>query len=264
MSFSDVIWLSLIQGLTEFLPVSSSAHLVLFSQLKGLPDQGVGFDVALHLGSLAAVVWYLRSQLFSMLSGCCDGLRRRQPNAQTRLGLHLLIATLPVALVGFVARDVVENNLRAVEVVAAATIGFGLLLAVADRRAGGRDEYSLTGWMALAIGAAQVLALIPGTSRSGIVITAALLLGLSRRGGARFAFLLAIPVIAGAGLVKLFDLTAQGQPDRLAEAALGLVISAVVSWLTIGAFLSLVEKIGLLPFVVYRCLLGLWLLFFVL
>lgn len=256
MSFTDIFMLAFLQGLTEFLPVSSSAHLILFSQLRGLPDQGIGFDIAVHLGSLTAVIYYFRNDLRQMLAGCFNSLQTKRLNTEVDLTLKLLMATLPIVIVGLIARDTIESELRTIGVIAATTIGFGLLLAVADRQSGQKNEYQLSSMSALIIGFAQVLALVPGTSRSGIVITAALFLGLTRKGSARFAFLLAIPAIGGASFIQLTELIVYQRYDYLIEAGIGFTISALISLITIRLFLGLVERLGMMPFVVYRCLLG--------
>lgn len=262
MTFVDVIWLALLQGITEFLPVSSSAHLILFSQLLGKTDQGIAFDVAVHSGSLLAVIYYFREQLKSLLFGCLDSIQTKNWNNQSKLGLNLIIATLPIVVVGALAHDLVATSLRNLTTIAITMIGFGLLLGIADRQAGSKTEHQLSMTVALCIGLAQVLAIIPGTSRSGITMTAALLLGLNHQAAARFAFLLSIPAIAGSGLIKLTELAQADQPEAWATAITGLVISALFSFFSIGLFLKLLERIGLMPFVIYRCALGLILLLF--
>jgi undecaprenyl-diphosphatase len=254
MDWLQIVVLALIQGITEFLPISSSAHLILPAQLLDWPDQGLAFDIAVHVGSLAAVVTYFRRDLAGYAASVWDvGVQRRVDERAQEL-LRIGVATVPVVVAGLLLKDVVEEHLRSITVIAAATIGFGLLLAFADTRRGDRD---LPGWRdALVIGAMQVLALIPGTSRSGITITAALLLGISRTGAARFSFLLSIPTIAGAGLLGTVGLIREGGPAPWGELAAGALLSGIAAYLCIRTFIALVERTGMMPYVVYRLLLG--------
>jgi undecaprenyl-diphosphatase len=246
--------LAFVQGLTEFLPISSSAHLILPSQLLGWPDQGLAFDVAVHLGSLVAVLAYFRRDLLALLTGSIRALRSARMNEELYMVLCLAIGTVPVAICGVLLADIVEAHLRSVLVIAATTIGFGILLAVADRRKHGAASLSLGS--AAVIGLAQVLAIIPGTSRSGITMTAALFCGLDRQTAARFSFLLSIPVITAAGLFTTIDAAGAPGPMSLEALLLGTAISAATAYATIAVFLKLVDRVGFLPFAVYRCLLG--------
>ncbi len=266
MDVLQAILLALVQGITEFLPISSSAHLILPSQLLGWEDQGLAFDVAVHLGSLVAVVFALRAELIRMTAGSLDAFRQRGMNQELKLVLWVGLGTLPVVFAGFLLKDVVETTLRSALVIATSTIVFGLALLYADRKAPrlapgaavppGRDEFQLKLVDVLVIGFAQCLALIPGTSRSGITMTAALLLGLSRTAAARFSFLLAIPAIAGAATLSLYDLIKLGDPVDWGELAIGFLVAAVAAWLCIRFFLALLERTGFLPYVIYRLLLG--------
>ncbi len=254
MDWLQIIVLSLIQGITEFLPISSSAHLVLPSLLTEWPDQGLAFDVGVHFGTLVAVIIYFRVELTRMAGAVISLPRQRTMTPDLDLVLKLGIATLPVAIVGFIGKDFVENNLRTLPVIAFATIGFGLLLWYADRRPGDGER---VGWnQAGLIGLAQVLALVPGTSRSGITITAALLAGLSRTTAARFSFLLAIPTIAGAQLLLTLDLAAQPEDRVFAHLLSGAILSGASAYLCIHYFIALVERTGMLPYVIYRLVLG--------
>lgn len=251
----QLIILALIQGITEFLPISSSAHLILPAQLLGWEDQGLAFDIAVHVGTLAAVLVYFRRDLAGYAtSGTAALLNRRLDERASEL-LKILVATLPIVACGFLARDVVETSLRSVLVIAVATILFGLLLGYADRRRGERIAVS---WPdALVIGAMQVLALVPGTSRSGITITAALLLGLSRVSAARFSFLLSIPTIAGAGLLAGAGLIRADTPAAAwGDLATAAGVSGIAAYTCISAFIALVERTGMMPYVVYRLVLG--------
>ncbi|MGB0865046.1 MAG: undecaprenyl-diphosphate phosphatase, partial [Granulosicoccaceae bacterium] len=196
----QVIILALVQGLTEFLPVSSSAHLILVPALLGWPDQGIVFDVAVHLGTLIAVVAYFRRDIGAMIPDFFGSLTGKGMTDQARLAWGVGIGTIPAGLVGLAAKDFIEANLRSPLVIATTTVVFGLLLLFADRTAKLVRNIEHMGWgHYIAIGCAQALALIPGTSRSGITITVALVLGLTRQAAARFSFLLSIPVILLAG-----------------------------------------------------------------
>lgn len=251
--------LALVQGLTEFLPISSSAHLILPSQLLGWPDQGVIFDVAVHFGSLLAVLWYFRRDLAELAGGCWRALGDRRLNADARLSWYLVVASLPVAAAGLLLMDLVAGQLRSVPVIACSTIAFGLLLGLADRRRDGRSRVTLR--TALIVGAAQVLALIPGTSRSGITMTAGLFCGLGREQASRFSFLLSIPVILAASGLAGAEALAAGAAFDWQLATIGVAVSAITAYATIALFLGWIRRIGFTPFVVYRCALGVILIF---
>lgn len=262
MEWLQAVVLALLQGLTEFLPISSSAHLILLPKLFGWPDQGLAFDVAVHVGTLAAVSLYFEADIRQLASAWFAGVFKGAPTQESKLAWAVIVATMPALLVGFVANEWLIEQLRNPLLIAFTTIGFGLLLWWADGwgpRA--NEEYSLTLTQAFIIGCAQAIALIPGTSRSGITITAGLALGLTRKAAARFSFLLSIPIILAAGGVKLFDLIRQ--PEQVSWLILGLatLLSAVTAYLCVHYFLALIERIGLAPFVIYRILLGLFLLF---
>ncbi|MDY6941407.1 MAG: undecaprenyl-diphosphate phosphatase [Pseudomonadota bacterium] len=259
---SFALWIvALLQGLTEFLPISSSAHLILVPVLAGWEDQGLMFDVAVHLGTLLAVVVYFRHELARMLRDWLRSMIGRGMTADARLAWAVVLATIPVGLAALLADDWVETYLRSPTVIAWATIVFGLLLWWADRTGrGDRGEYGVTLRDVAVIGVAQALALIPGTSRSGITMTAGLAMGLSRTAAARFSFLLAVPVIVLAGGYEGAKLWADPSLFDWRALLVGGLISAVTAYLTIDFFLRLVERVGMLPFVVYRLLLGLLLL----
>lgn len=265
MDWLQVVVLAVVQGLTEFLPVSSSAHLILVPVLTGWTDQGLTFDVAVHLGSLLAVVFYFRHDLrrmaVSWAKSLQGGLRQDVDDPNARLAWWVILATLPVCVVGFALHDVIADKMRSPVVIGLAMIGFGLVLGYADwHKRSGRSEYQLTWRDAALIGLAQVVALIPGTSRSGITMTAALLLGMSREGAARFSFLLSIPVTALAAGLEIAGLVQASQEvDWLALLA-GVVLSGVSAYLCIHYFIAFIQRIGMQPFVIYRIVLGLWLL----
>ncbi|CAM5435693.1 undecaprenyl-diphosphate phosphatase [Thauera mechernichensis] len=260
MDFIQIVILAILQGLTEFLPISSSAHLILFPRLAGWDDQGLAFDVAVHLGTLVAVVWYFRDEITAMTKDWAASLVRRQRVGDSRLAWAVILGTIPVGLAGLLFKGFIEQALRSPLVIAWTTIGFGLLLWVADlhgrKVARPRSEHALSRRDILLIGCAQALALIPGTSRSGVTMTAGLLLGLSRSGAARFSFLLSIPVIVLAGGLSALDLVREEHAVDWSAMAWGVVLSAISAYLCIHVFLKLLDRIGMLPFVIYRLALG--------
>jgi undecaprenyl-diphosphatase len=265
MELTHIIWLALVQGLTEFLPVSSSAHLILVPRLLGWPDQGLAFDVAVHLGTLVAVVTYFRRDIVTLFLAWLKSITKRIMTPEARLAWGVILGTIPAGIVGLGFKDVIEVHLRSPLVIAATTVVFGLLLWLADHRSKlNRDEYSL-GWQDfLVIGGAQAMALIPGTSRSGITITAALLLGLTREAAARYSFLLSIPIIVLSGLSVTKDLVESAAPVEWMTLVLGSGIAAASAFFCIHFFLAFINKIGMTPFVIYRLLLGvllLWMFF---
>jgi len=262
MPIEQTLFLALLQGLTEFLPISSSAHLILLPLLNDWQDQGLAFDVAVHMGSLTAVVWYFRCQLITMSKDWGCSVVQRKSVGESRLAWAVLLGTIPVGLAGLIFHDFISTELRSPLVIAATTIGFGLLLGWADWRAKqSRDEHSLSWGDIVFVGIAQAIALIPGTSRSGITMTAGLMLGLERAAAARFSFLLSIPVIVLSGGLETIKLI---QSDTLVDWTTLLIattVSALAAYLCIYLFLKLVSRMGMWPFVVYRLLLGAGLLY---
>jgi len=255
----QVLVLALIQGLTEFLPVSSSAHLILGSKAFDWPDQGLVFDVATHLGTLLAVLVYFRKDLWRMV-GPWLGSGIGDPAAR-RLGLTLVLASIPAIVAGGLLHGWVESTFRDIRIIAYSTIGFGLLLWWADARFGrGRTMAEMSMKQGILIGLAQVLALVPGTSRSGITITMGRLLGFSADTAARFSFLLSIPVIASAGVFGVLRMLLDEASIHWPEFGLAVAASAVAGWVCIAAFLALLQRVGLMPFVFYRLALGVTLL----
>lgn len=260
MDFLQILILALVQGVTEFLPVSSSAHLILVPILTGWQDQGLAFDVAVHVGTLAAVVLYFRRELSKMTVSWLGSVAGRGVDADAKLAWAVLLGTIPVGICGLLFKDLIEEHLRHPYVLATTTLLFALLLWWADARSRGeRNEYSI-GWMdILFIGLAQALALIPGTSRSGATMTAALFLGLSRQAAARFSFLLSIPVIVLAGGLSTLDYLETASIDDMQPLMLGALLSGVSAYFCIHYFLKLLEKIGMMPFVIYRIVLAVFL-----
>jgi len=253
----QAVMLALLQGFTEFLPISSSAHLVLMPRLLGWEDQGLAFDVAVHVGTLIAVVVYFRHELTKMLRDWLQSLTGGEQTQEARLAWLVLLGTLPVAVTGFLLHTLVEGALRAPLVIATTTIVFGVLLGWADHRGRRvRDETTLRVSDVLIIGIAQAVALVPGTSRSGITMTAGMMLGLTRTAAARFSFLLSIPVIALAGGYEAVTLAELAEPVAWGMLLLGTGIAAISALLCIHLFLRLIEYTGMLPFVVYRLALG--------
>ena len=255
MDILHAIILGLLQGLTEFLPISSSAHLILLPELAGWDDQGLLYDVGAHFGSLLALLLYFRKDLARMGAGWVASFSTGR-NRDAELVWFLLIATVPICLAGLLFHQVLDY-LRDPLVIAGATVLFGLLLWWADRR--GKQARDLRGLGlrdAVVIGLFQALALIPGTSRAGITITAGLWLGLSREAASRFSFLLAIPtILLAAGYELLNASVSAAQVDWPALFTVSAV-SFISAYLTIHWFLKLVERTGLLPYVIYRLALG--------
>lgn len=258
MDTIQILILSLVQGITEFLPISSSAHLILTPRILGYHDQGLAFDVAVHLGSLLAVVGYFRADLARILhdfflSLTANGIATKE----SRMAWMIILATLPIVIIGGIFKSLVETDLRSTLVIAITTVLFGLLLYWFDVKGKrSRDEYSVNWRDALVIGVFQALAIIPGTSRSGITMTAGLMLGLTREAASRFSFLLAIPTILMSGALVTLDLVQSDLPVMWNELLLGAALSFVSAYLCIHLFLKLIEKLGMLPFVIYRLLLG--------
>ena len=261
MSMWHVTMLALIQGLTEFLPISSSAHLILVPSVAGWEDQGLAFDVAVHVGTLAAVLTYFRRDIRRLAADWWFSLTRRRRHGSSPLAWAVLFGTIPVGLAGLLFGGLVEQYLRSPLVIGAASIGFGLLLWWADAVGSrSRDEHGLTWRDVVVVGCAQALALIPGTSRSGITITAGLAMGLTRTAAARFSFLLAVPVIVLAGGLEAYQGLTEQTTVNWWAVSLGAFISGVSAYLCIHWFLKLLDRIGMLPFVIYRVVLGLALL----
>jgi len=244
-----------VQGITEFLPISSSGHLILVAEVSG-QDQGLLMDVAVHVGTLGAVVTYFWRDLLAMLVGVA-GLARGRVSPAARLAGTLVIATIPATVVGFLARDFIESSLRSPAIIAWTTVIFGILLYVADRVGMTIRRISHVGLAhALLLGLAQVLALVPGTSRSGITMTAARLLGYERAEAARYSMLMSIPIIAGAGLLLGIEAIQAEDAALGGDVVLAVLLSFGAALGAISLLMKWVTQIGFLPFVVYRLLLG--------
>lgn len=261
MDWLQIIILALIQGITEFLPISSSAHLLLPSILLGWKDQGLAFDIAVHLGSLLALITYFRQQLLELLKGWVQSLLGSTTETG-KLSWYLVLATIPAGIAGFLSEHLVAAHLRTVEVILVTTVAGALLLWVADRRLelAPKSLVQMTAVFALLIGAAQALAIIPGVSRSGITLTLALLLGFKRLDAARFSFLMAVPIIAATTFLQATKLEASAAVVSWSGLGLGILLSAASAFLCIRYFLKFIEKVSLLPFVLYRLLLAMLLI----
>lgn len=257
MDFIQIVILALVQGLTEFLPVSSSAHLILVPVLTGWEDQGLAFDVAVHLGTLIAVIYYFRDEIRRMFNAWFLSVFKRELTADGKLAWAVLFGTIPVGIAGLFLKDAIELYLRSPLVIATSTLVFGLLLWYADYVGKRRRVEADMNWKDVSfIGISQAMALIPGTSRSGATMTAALFLGFTRQAAARFSFLLSIPVISLAGTFLTLDLIESGDSVDWAGLITGVVLSALSAWLCIHYFLKLLDKVGMLPFVIYRIILA--------
>lgn len=257
MTTLQIIILAIVQGLTEFLPISSSGHLVLVPYLFEWTDQGLAFDVAVHSGSLVAVCIFFRKDIASLLAGGVQVVTGNVKTPESRMALAITLATIPAALAGLLFASWIEQNLREPSVIVYTLAGYGILMALADRF--GRHERSMAdvGFKAaFIIGCAQALALVPGTSRSGITITAARILGFERQDAARFSFLLSAPVILLAAVYKFLELISSGETIAWGQLGLGAVVSCVVAYFSIEFFMRVVTRIGLAPFAIYRLLLA--------
>ena len=264
MEWNQVVVLAVLQGLTEFLPISSSAHLILLPLIADWPDQGLAFDVAVHVGTLLAVLAYFRGDLRRMGKDWMRSLAARHRVGESHMVWYLLVGTVPVGFFGLILTIIGTEALRSAEVIAGTTVLFALLLWWSDRYGRRTRREVDIGWRdVLVIGAAQALALIPGTSRSGITITAGLALGLTREAAARFSFLLSIPVIVLAGSLEALEAWSSDEFAAWGAMLVGTLIAFACAYATIHFFLKLVERVGLFPFVVYRLLLGAVLLVFV-
>ncbi len=264
MPIFHAIVLGIVQGLSEFLPISSSGHLLLVPWLFGWNDfdsesTEKAFDVALHIGTLVAAIAYFRHDLVIYIREGWRAVFDRQHRATTegRVGWLLLLSTVPAALVGAIFEDQIDEGLGTPTIIAISLILGGLLLAVADRTTGRRKLENYGVRDSLIVGAAQALALNPGTSRSGITITAGRFIGFDRDAAARISFLMMIPVTTGAVLLKGAGLASDGIPEGLAVPMLvGIVTSGIAGWIAVWGTLKLVRTHSFMPFVIYRVVLG--------
>ena len=261
MDLIQVIIYGIVQGLAEFLPISSSAHLEVLPRIMNWPDPGLEFDIALHMGTLLAVLGYFWKDWVQIIGGAFGMRIGNNPELdRNRTLLWLLVlGTIPGAIFGYLMKERAENEWRNLMLIGTMMILFGILMAVAERV--GRHKRDLSGlsWLdSLLIGCSQALAAIPGVSRSGITLTAGLFRNLERDAAARFSFLLSTPLIAGAALVPLLKFRKTGgiPPEMKIPFILGIAVSAVTGALVIGLFMKYVRKSSLLPFAIYRILFG--------
>jgi len=266
MSVLQAILLGVVQGFTEFLPVSSSGHLIFIPKLFGWPDQGISFDVFIHLATLLAVVVFFRQKIWSILKSCVQYKSQKQEDTQNRKLFGLIILSIiPAGLVGFFGGDWIEENLRSPIIVAIDMIFWGLVLGAAEWWSNKKNNVQNLADMNLKktslIGVAQALALLPGTSRSGITITSGMFAGLTKKAAAEFSFLMSIPIIALAGAADVLKMIENGVGEMgVAPLVAGFVAAAVSGFLAITLLLKIIEKWSLKPFVVYRIIIGILIL----
>ncbi len=272
MALLYVVILALVQGITEFLPISSSGHLVLVAETSNALNVGfpvraeadsLTLNIAVHIGTLFAVCLYFWRDLFGLMLGGLKLITGRF-DQQSRLLLYLIVGSIPVFIVGFFFKEEIALDLQNIEVVAWATLIFGIVLYLADTMGmtiKRMEQMSLS--PAILIGIAQVLALIPGTSRSGITMSMARMLGFERREAARFSMLLAIPTIAGAGFLGALDLVQAGNMQLGREAIIAAFLSFIFALIAIAALMAWLERASFTPFVIYRIAMGLFLLYVV-
>lgn len=258
MEIMHAIVLAIVQGITEFLPISSSAHLILVPELLGWAESGLVFDVAVHVGTLVAVVAFLRKEISQIVPAWFKGFGGFNWSNDGMLGWMVIFATIPVGLVGLAAGDFIEAHLRTALVIGLTTLIFGILLGVADRHAHNNQKKieNLTMTHALTVGAAQALALLPGTSRSGITMAALLGLGYDRVSAAKFSFMLAVPAIALPGLLKTAELSQEASSVDWIVLAVATAVSAITAFLCMRWFMAFVTRVGMMPFVIYRLFLA--------
>lgn len=267
MNEFQALLLGAIQGLTEFLPISSSGHLIFLPKIFEWGDQGLKFDVVVHLGTLVAVLIYFRVKLWKILKAMFNKDTRIQgyKNYKT-LGWLILLTIIPAGIVGLLFNNWIENNLRAAWIVGVGLIFWGLILGVADKINQKSKVKSLKsiGWKtALFIGCAQAIALIPGTSRSGITMTAGLFSKFNKKSAAEFSFLMSVPIIALAGVLKIVELFKSGLGDlQLSALIIGFISSALAGFIAIWGLMKIIQKWSFMPFVVYRIIVGVLVLLF--
>ncbi|MEQ9692901.1 undecaprenyl-diphosphate phosphatase [Shimia sp. SDUM112013] len=262
MSMFHILLVAIIQGITEFLPVSSSGHLILLPSLTGMSDQGLAIDVAVHVGTLGAVILYFWSDVRLAMGGVPDLVRGRTDSEGSRLAYLLVVATIPVVIAGLVlSLSGLTDALRSIKVIGWAMLIFGLVLWWEDQR--GKSDKRMSDWNrrdATIMGLWQALALIPGTSRSGITITGARQMGYERSEAARLAMLMSIPTIAASGVLLCTKIYATADAQLARDGAIAAGLSFVAAYLALGLMMRLLRSVSFTPYVVYRIALGLVLL----
>lgn len=264
MTLLQIIVLAIVQGITEFLPISSSGHLILVPLLVNWPDQGLLMDVGVHMGTLAAVILYFRSDVMNMIKAFFHLITRNKNIIETdkRLMIAVVLSTIPIVIVGGIVSKMGWNDAwRTLEIIGWTSIIFGLFLYIFDEKcAVTKTIMELRYGQAMIIGFAQILAIIPGTSRSGITMTAARALGFSRTEAARFSMLMSIPTIMAAGVIESLELVKSGDLVLGADILLGAGLSFLTALLAIAGLMKWLEKSSMTPFVIYRVILGIALL----
>lgn len=262
MSFLHILLVAIIQGITEFLPVSSSGHLILLPNLTGLQDQGQAVDVAVHVGTLGAVVLFFWQDVRLAITGLPRALLGHRDTPATKLAFLLLIATIPVIVLGFfLSITGLSDAMRSIKVIGWTMLGFGLVLWIADKL--GHIEKEASDWSlrdAVVMGIAQAIALVPGTSRSGITITAARALGYERSDAARLAMLMSIPTIIASGVLLGIEVAGEADMQIARDGAIAAVISFFAALLALVLMMRLLKSVSFAPYVLYRVLLGMTLL----
>jgi undecaprenyl-diphosphatase len=267
MEFLHIILLSIIQGLTEFLPISSSGHLILAPLVFDFEDQGLALDAILHLGTLLAIIIYFRDDLSKLFFSLFD---QKADPATRKLAISILLASFPAGMIGLFAMNYIEANLRVPQFLALNLLVWSVVFFIADKNSA-RDKtpttdlFNLNLGQIMLIGFAQAIALLPGTSRSGITITAGLFSNLSHTTAARFSFLLGTPIIMAAGLHSLADWISHPEEHQIynyTQLGVGFLVSFVVGYLSIKLLLTIVARLGLMPFIIYRVLLAVFILGF--
>ncbi len=258
MTLFHLFLLAVIQGLTEFLPVSSSAHLILLPQLTGMQDQGLVIDIAVHVGTLGAVVLYFWKDVRVVLAGVVDILRGRLTTPGARLALLFALATVPVVLAGLLlSLTGLDEAMRSIKVIGWAMLIFGLVLYWFDQR--GPAHKTATDWSArdaVILGLWQAVALIPGTSRSGITITGARALGYTRQDSARISMLMSIPTIFASGILLGGEVAATADWQAARDGAIAAAFAFVAALLALSLMMRLLRSVSFTPYVVYRVVLG--------
>ena len=253
MTWLQVVVLAIVQGLTEFLPISSSGHLVLVPSAAGWSDQGLAFDVAVHFGSLIAVCVFFRDDIVALLRGSGQVMKLNLQQPEARMAFGIGVGTIPAAMAGLAFAGWIEANLRNPAVIVATLSGYAIIMVLADRF-GKRDKSVVDIRLrdAIVIGCAQALALVPGTSRSGVTISAGRILGFDRQDAARFSFLLSVPVILLATVYEMGGLIVGDEEVAWSQLTVAAFVAAVVAYASIDFFMRFVNRIGLMPFAIYR------------
>lgn len=264
MPMLHIIVLALIQGITELLPISSSGHLILVPDLFGWTDQGIELDVAMHIGSMFALMIYFWKDMLNLFKGFFSVCKLNTESPNARFFVQIVIASIPAIIAGFTLKFFFKDIFRSKEIIVWTLIGYGCVLYIVDRYA--RQELTMqqiTYKNAFIFGLFQALALVPGTSRSGITMTAGRLLGYKRTEAARFSMIMAIPTIFGAGLLTAIDLYKKGNIEFIQDAIIAAALTFIVSYLTILFLMSWLRRSNFTPFVIYRLALGGFLLYWI-